>query len=199
MLPPRPRKWSDMAMLGCWEFVTSHKYEKSSEPRSFKDNLNMEKGSCDFWWTKVFQSESRSRWRGIISIYSLSNTDDVSDKHACKNAQLHILDSLPNFMLGKCGEEDFSSFDSLTSFDSWCFLSLASLDESWRVFIPLAIGSVVNHKWNAWFKMNTLFFFLLGSAHSSEMTICMDSSSLVNSFLPWMVLPQKSLNLLSAY
>ena len=86
-------------------------------------------------------------------------------------------------MLGNCGEEDFSSFDSLTSFDSWCFLSLASLDESWRVFIAghrkchdSQMESMVQNEHSG---------FLLGSAHCSEMTICMDSSSLVNSFLPF--------------
>lgn len=54
-----PKKWSGMAMLGCWEF--SGKIERTQE---FEDNLNMERGSCNFLWTKVFQSESR--WRGIL-------------------------------------------------------------------------------------------------------------------------------------
>lgn len=154
MLPPRPKNGQEWR---CWD--VGNFQEKSSEPRNSKTTLTWKEAlviSCEQKCSKVKVGEEA--YCNINTVYYLSNTDDISDKHVCKNAQLHILDSIPNFMLGKCEEEDFSSFDSLTSFDSWCFLSLASLDESWRVFIPLAIGSVMNHKWNAWFKMNTLGF-----------------------------------------
>ena len=175
----------------CWDagnFFTSYKYEKSSKPWNFKDNLT--------WKEALVISDGEQKCSkvkvGEEAWYYVSYIPDISDKHACKNARLHILDSLPKFHAGKMRGRGLLILWLLDIFRLMVLFVLGILRWVLKGFHPAGHWKCHESHMEHMFQ-NQHSGFLLGSAHSAEMTLCMDSSSLVNSFLHWMVLLQQFL------